>query len=198
MESCVHGFHIYQDVWTPVHVVGEVLGCRRETTNTEDRYAVAVYKSEEVVGHVPRKISCRGGAICRTVEAGGRRYSNDLVQGGMEIPCKLTFKGPLQELQKVQKYFNSAMKSHVHITDTSSDSPLNKCEAKSVSNSSPATNSDKFKESDSSQARKRGIAKDTVSRLQSAQRESVSNLLLSMMCQAPLLLQALILLKSYH
>ena len=69
VESCVRGFHIYQDVWTPA--VGEVLGCRRETTNTEDRYAVAVYKSEEVVGHVPRKISClsaafirRGGAIC--------------------------------------------------------------------------------------------------------------------------------------
>ena len=113
----------------------------------------------------------RGSTICCTVEVGGRRYSNDLVQGGMqggmEILCKLTFKGPLQELQKVQKYFISAMKSHVHITDTSSDSPFNKCEAKSVSDSSPATNSDKFKESDSSQTksqtRKRGIAKDTVS-----------------------------------
>ena len=48
VESCVRGFHIYQDVWIPV--VGEVLGCRREMTNTEfeDRYTVAVYKSEEV------------------------------------------------------------------------------------------------------------------------------------------------------
>ena len=167
IESCVRGFHIYQNVWTPV--VGEVLGCRRETTNTEDRYAVAVYKSEEVVGHVPRKISClcaafirRGGAICCTVE-GGRRYSSDLLQGGMEIPCKLTFKGPLQELQKVQKYFICAMKSHVHIVNTSSNSPFNKCEAKSVSDSSPATDLDKSKESDSSHPRKHGITKDTVS-----------------------------------
>ena len=48
VESCVRGFHIYQDVWIPV--VGEVLGCRREMTNAEfeDRYTVAVYKSEEV------------------------------------------------------------------------------------------------------------------------------------------------------
>ena len=50
VESCIRGFHIYQDVWTPV--VGEVLGCRREMTNTEfeDRYAVAVYKSHQRLG----------------------------------------------------------------------------------------------------------------------------------------------------
>ena len=55
VESCVRGFHVYQDVWVPV--IGETLPCRRETDNSEDRYAVAYYKSEEVVGHVPRKIS---------------------------------------------------------------------------------------------------------------------------------------------
>ena len=46
---------MYQDVWTPIIV--EVLACRRETTNIEERYAIAVVKTEEVVGHVPRKIS---------------------------------------------------------------------------------------------------------------------------------------------
>ena len=54
VDSCVRGFHVYQDIWTPV--MGEILVCRRETTNVEDRYAAAVYKSEEVVGHVPHKI----------------------------------------------------------------------------------------------------------------------------------------------
>ena len=78
-----------------------------------------MYKSEEVVGHVPRKISflCtafirRGGTIYCTVQ-GSRRYSSDLAQGGMEIPCKLTFKGPLKELQKVQKYFSSVLKIEI-------------------------------------------------------------------------------------
>ena len=92
-----------------------------------------MYKSEEVVGHVPRKILflCaafirRGGTIYCTVE-GNRRYSNDLAQGGMEIPCKLTFKGPLKELQKVQKYFSSALKIQIHITNTSSNSPFISC-----------------------------------------------------------------------
>ena len=81
VESCVHGFHMYQDVW--VSVIGETLPCRRETDNSEDRYAIAYYKSEEVVGHVPRKISrlCaaflrRGGAMKGTL-TGTRRYSSD-------------------------------------------------------------------------------------------------------------------------
>ena len=48
-----------------------------------------------VIGHVPRIISSlcslfirRGGAIKCSVD-GNRRYSADLLQGGMEIPCKL-------------------------------------------------------------------------------------------------------------
>ena len=54
MDSCVSGFHVYQDVWTPIIV--EVLACRRETTNIEERYAIAVNKMEEVVRHVPCKM----------------------------------------------------------------------------------------------------------------------------------------------
>ena len=134
---------MYQEVWTPV--MGEILVCQRETSNTEDRYTIAVYKSEEVVGHVPHKIlfHCaafvrRGGTIY-CMDQGSRRYSSDLAQEGMEIPCKLTFKGPLKELQKVQKYFSSALKIEIHITDTSSDSPFIKCETACVLHSSPAT-----------------------------------------------------------
>jgi len=41
MDSCMHGFYMYQNVWTPV--MGETLVCQRETINTEDRYVVAVY-----------------------------------------------------------------------------------------------------------------------------------------------------------
>ena len=52
VDSYVRGFHVYQDIWTPI--IGKVhLAYRRETTN---RYAIAVHKTEEVVGHVPRKI----------------------------------------------------------------------------------------------------------------------------------------------
>ena len=38
---------------------------------------------------------------------GNRRYSRDLVQGGVEIPCKYTFThdGQLKEVEKVEKFF---------------------------------------------------------------------------------------------
>ena len=49
------------------------------------------------VGHIPRKISSicsifirHGGTICCKVD-GHRRYSRDLPQGGLEVPCILTF-----------------------------------------------------------------------------------------------------------
>ena len=65
MDGCVGGFHVYQDVWMAIIV--EVLACQRETTNMEDRYAIAINKMEEVVGHALCKISfllIMLGAIC--------------------------------------------------------------------------------------------------------------------------------------
>ena len=89
--------------------VGEVLMCVRETHNAQDRYAVAVKKSQTVVGHLPRKISrvCslflrRGGVIECTV-TGKQRYSVDLPQGGLEISCSLLFMATHQELSKLKK-----------------------------------------------------------------------------------------------
>ena len=35
-DSCVRGFHINQDIWTPV--IGEELLCEREEGNPNDRY----------------------------------------------------------------------------------------------------------------------------------------------------------------
>ena len=70
-----------------------------EPTNTIDQYAVAVIRSGLVVGHLPKTISrvCslflrRGGTIYCIV-TNTRRYSADLPQGGLEIPCTLHFEG---------------------------------------------------------------------------------------------------------
>ena len=48
-DTCVHGFHIYKDVWRPV--IGEELRCQREEDNPRDPYAVAVI-SAVISGHV--------------------------------------------------------------------------------------------------------------------------------------------------
>ena len=102
IPSCIRGYHVYCDVWDAT--LGETLPCEREPTNSQDRYAVAVNKTGVTVGHVPKRISrvCslflrRGGEIMCTV-TGRHRYSSDLEQGGMEIPCLLLL--ILKESQK--------------------------------------------------------------------------------------------------
>ena len=38
-SSCVHGYHIYKDIWEPDAIIGKELQCEREPdTNRSDRY----------------------------------------------------------------------------------------------------------------------------------------------------------------
>ena len=75
-------------------------------------------KGRLIVGHVPRKISAvcylflrRSGTIsCEVTDR--RRYSADLPQGGLEIPCKLIFVGVAKDISKVQKLERSAPSSN--------------------------------------------------------------------------------------
>ena len=81
MESCIRGFHIYKEVWTPL--IGERLGCACKKCN-DDPFAVAIKRGTETVGHVPRTISCvctlfqrqRGFISCEAI--GSSRPSIDL------------------------------------------------------------------------------------------------------------------------
>ena len=107
MPCCIRGYHVYKDVWEAA--IGEVLVCHREPTNATDRYAVAVTKAATIIGHLPRKLSKvwslflrRGGSIRSTV-TGHRRYSSDLLQGGLEIPCILLFTGDVKEAVETQQ-----------------------------------------------------------------------------------------------
>ena len=103
----VRGYHVYKEIWNPV--IGEELHCQREMSNEKDRYAVAVKKARLVVGHLPkRKISricslfLRRGGIITCIITGTRRYSSDLEQGGLEIPCVLIFKATTIEMKKLK------------------------------------------------------------------------------------------------
>ena len=106
--SCIQGYHIYYTVWTPT--VGEYLICRREVGNARDRYAVGVYKqpNDVLVGHLHRKISLlcslflrHGGTI--TCQVTGRRQRSDLPQGGLDVPCRLLFRGKKKDVKKLHK-----------------------------------------------------------------------------------------------
>ena len=55
VASCVWGHHVYNRIWTPT--LGEELQCITEDSNDSDPYTVAVMKWDDIVGHVPRRIS---------------------------------------------------------------------------------------------------------------------------------------------
>ena len=106
---------LYRSVWTPF--IGETLSCSRETSNLRDPFAVKVLNTDEIVGHLPKKISSlcsiflrKGGIITCTVNA-EKRYSRDLSQGGLEIPCLLTFEMNDQSLiSKIKKMLDQCQK----------------------------------------------------------------------------------------
>ena len=52
----------------------------------------------------------RGGTITCRVTA-SRRYSGDLPQGGLEIPCLLTFKGTMKDIAKIIRLVNYTLSS---------------------------------------------------------------------------------------
>ena len=109
----MRGYHVYQGIWDAD--LGEQLPCQREPINSKDPFAVAVVKSHVTVGHIPRKISSicsmflrHGGTInCRVTAS--RRYSRDLPQGGLEVPCVLTFQGGAKDIAKVSKLVSYAL-----------------------------------------------------------------------------------------
>ena len=55
IDSVVRGYHIYKEIWDAD--IGSELACYQESSNSEDRYAVALMDDEHVVGHVPRTVS---------------------------------------------------------------------------------------------------------------------------------------------
>ncbi len=88
--------------------------CRTEPGNIQDPHAVAMIKGLDVVGHVPRKISTMCSMFLRRVGStivctvtGPRRHSVDLVQGGLEVPCKYLFTGDEVLIEKLKRLLPS-------------------------------------------------------------------------------------------
>ena len=127
VESMIRGYHEYKSIWDNP-VVGEQLNCIREVGNSHDPMAVAVIKEIEgetkTVGHIPRRISAlssvfirRGGTI-RCIVNGNRRYSADLIQGGLEIPCLLIFGSKnANKALKTKELLQSSLKLCVQLVD---------------------------------------------------------------------------------
>ena len=104
VDSCLRGHHVYHRIWTPT--LGEELRCVIVDSSDKDPYAVAVMKMDDVVGHVPRRISascspylCRGGIINCVITA-SRHFSADTSQAGLEVLCTMKLKGDPKDVKK--------------------------------------------------------------------------------------------------
>lgn len=128
--SCVRGYHIYRHVWSPT--VGQEYDCSREVVNAEDPYAVAVVCGGDTVGHVPRQISAAcslflqrlGSISCKIT--GSRRYSADLPQGGLELPCIYKFRGESIIVNKLKKLLMNKCTSEEGTGDREESEPESK------------------------------------------------------------------------
>ena len=54
-DSYIRVYHAHRDIWSPV--VGEILPLKREPDNLVDTSAIAVWKEDKIVGHVPYNIA---------------------------------------------------------------------------------------------------------------------------------------------
>ena len=99
VQCCIRGYHTYQSQWNAE--VGAELGAVPDTRTTalvKDKYATAVKNGEQTVGHIPMFLSKLtsffflryDGKVSIKVN-GPRRYSVDLIQGGLELPAEFSF-----------------------------------------------------------------------------------------------------------
>ena len=99
------------DFWTPT--IGKVLLVKPEPTNKKDSNAVAVFKEDMIVGHVPRNLSPRLFQFLRRdinkafAEVTGQKVNRGAGYG-LEIPCTYRLYGP-------PAYVNLLKESFVHI-----------------------------------------------------------------------------------
>ena len=97
--AAVRGCHFYRNVWQPY--ISEKLECYHEFGNVFDIFVIKTCKvSGEIVGHLPREISRttkflmdRGAKVFAELISSDYRHS-PLVQGGLELQCKVIIKMP--------------------------------------------------------------------------------------------------------
>ena len=106
IESVVRGHHVYKAVWAPL--LGEQLETERELDNEHDRFAVAVIKAGQTVGHMPIEISKiswyflqRRTNNINCIISEKRKRS----EKGLEVPCTYVFTGKPSHVQKLIQLF---------------------------------------------------------------------------------------------
>ena len=96
--------------WTSKN--GEIFKARPEPENEYDKYAVAVERWGDVIGHLPKRMSarfakpvsyflCASNENCCRVEVTDKRVNLGDVEG-LQIPCVLHFSGEAKFVSKLK------------------------------------------------------------------------------------------------
>ena len=111
VASYVMGYHVYKSKWTPQ--VGELLSCCNEPTNPVDKYALAVWKGEDIVGHLMQGKSGKfAKSIFYFMRASHCNKCSVIVTGnpvnlgkgeGMQVPCIIKITGIPLMIKTLQK-----------------------------------------------------------------------------------------------
>ena len=110
--AAVRGYHYHRQFWIPQP--NQHLQCFNKPDNAFDRFAIKVCEinQENAIGHLPREISRatkflvdRGANVNAEISSQNHRKS-PLVQGGLEISCKVTasITGKCTNLLIMEKY----------------------------------------------------------------------------------------------
>ena len=104
-QCCIRSYHNYQSQWNAE--VGAELGAvpdSRTTALVKDKYVIAVKNREQTVGHIPMFLSKLTFFFLRydgkvSIKVNGqRRYSVDLIQGGLELPAEFAFQNSNEKI----------------------------------------------------------------------------------------------------
>ena len=113
----------------------QVLSCKGEDGNIMDSYVVAIMKGSEIIGHIPRKMSAacyvfirKGGILTCIITDSNHQYSSDLLQGGLQIPCKLVFESHNVELirQKLESFCSQLLQYMYSLNNQRPSESLNR------------------------------------------------------------------------
>ena len=110
VECCVRGYHIFQSFWEAPF--GSVLIAKFEDDQQSlinDKLAIALVNNDSVtVDNIPKFMSklthvfIKHGRRIKCEITGGKKYSRDLEQGGLEIPARLTISNTNKKMTDVR------------------------------------------------------------------------------------------------
>ena len=124
-DSYIRGYHAYKDRWNQPWI-GEVLPLERDPTNPHDKFAVAIKKCGETVGHLPFNVAPVVSAfLSRPANKALAEVTGDRVnRGAGAVQTFLDSKGHSEEATRVASTMDRIAYFHISTLNFARQSTL--------------------------------------------------------------------------